>query len=108
MQIHEAATQYQTHLDQLLACPGSDVVTSDVWRVKTDKVAQGYYLQLETRVGDHPDSGDPETWASEYEEARLITRQRGGRRLFKTLDAVASALQQIGQQKFPLGELQLL
>jgi hypothetical protein len=57
---------------------------------------------LNTWVGRIP-AADAEP--AEFTEARTITKQRGGTRIFKTLDAVAVALQQIGQPVLPLDDL---
>jgi len=103
MQLHEAAAKYQKHCRDLDRLRYSDSHTC-VWLLKCDDFGgeMNYYLSINPEL--YPDdilSLD----GKEFEEARFITKQRGGLRIFKTLDAVASALQQIGQDVMTLDNL---
>lgn len=99
MQLHQASAKYAQHRQQL------DILdpSADVWEV-FHYVHQGkvvYRLALHCALdAPLPDPADPA-----YEDARLITKQRGGARYFKTLDAVAAALLQIGQDNLPLWDV---
>lgn len=98
MELHTAAAKYGTHRAELTRINSA---TDHVWMVLRDSHSDGYILRLAAAVADlpHPDALDG--WA----DARHITKQRGGTRVFRTLDAVASALQQIGQPVLPLEDL---
>ena len=100
MQLHEAAAQYLTHREALDNYADGTFYEDHVWRVFPYSEG-GYFLGLHAAVSELPTDGTQEAW----DYARTVTKQRGGTRVFKTLDAVASALQQIGQPVLPLDDL---
>lgn len=101
MQLYQAAFQYHNHHESLYNYAEGCFINDYVWQVYPHE--KGYFLQLHPAVSQLPADGSDEAW----ENARTITRQRGGTRYFQTLDAVASALQQIGQSVMPLDYLPL-
>lgn len=99
MQLHQASAKYAQHRQQLDAIDPAE----DVWQVfhYVDQGKVVYRLALHGALdGPLPDPVDPG-----YAEKRLITKQRGGARYFKSLDAVAAALLQIGQENLPLWDV---
>jgi len=103
MQLHEASAKYAEHREQLNM---KGYFSEDVWTPYHQVNNQGkvvYYLALHSFIDK--DSRPPVTDIDAYDEARMITKQRGGVRLFKTLDAVVAALLQIGQFNMPLFDI---
>lgn len=104
MEIYQAAERYNEHLAEL-SRNYSDPLPP-IWQVQYMDHMGAYTLTLETFA-----CPAGKRWMQDYEDsaehidAVFITKQRGGIRYFKTLDAVASALRQIGQQTlvFDLG-----
>lgn len=105
MQLHEAAAAYLEHRETLDNLNRGEHYDDLVWGVEYHKLREGYYLLLHHSLGDPCMDVDPDSWFEEYQEARHVTKQRGGTRIFKSLDAVAAALQQIGQPVLPLDRL---
>jgi len=105
MQLHEASAKYAEHREQL---NNKGLFHEDVWTPFHQIDDQGkviYDLCLHANIDydSRPSVADLEA----YNEARRITKQRGGVRHFKTLDAVAAALLHIGQQNMPLWDVPL-
>lgn len=93
MQIHQAAEKYQDQLSSLLRST-VHVVDDNVWHVletTDDDDNPCYMLMLNSRLSGLGVGDDA-----------FITKQRGGIRLFKSLEACASALRQIGQDRLVL------
>ncbi len=101
MEIYKAAEQYKQHLETLNKnTPAID----DVWVVYPR--GDGYVLMLTSSAYEGPKcpenpAKNADAW-EEYEEARYITKQRGGLRIFKSLEAVVNALSQIGQPQMTI------
>lgn len=106
MQLHEAAAKYLEHREALDNYAQGECADDCVWGVEWHPLRQSYFLLLHFALGDDGelDAGEVD-FMEEYPELRHVTKQRGGTRYFRSLDAVASALQQIGQPVLPLDRL---
>lgn len=103
MQLHQAAAKYPEHRQQLNE---KGYFSEDVWTPFHQVNDQGkvvYHLALHSAIDrdSRPSVGDRDA----YDEACFITKQRGGVRQFKTLDALVAALLQIGQDNLPLWDI---
>lgn len=88
MEVYQAAERYQEQLSQLII-KGSSSGTN-VWHVlpTEDDFGEPCYMLMLNSMLDFGVGDD-----------HFITKQRGGIRLFRTLDACASVLRQIGQDR---------
>jgi len=97
MEIYKAAELYPEHVSILHGT--SPDCGDDVWRVSPWKDG-GYILMMNMHVLTRLEGYSP---GSKFDsENGFITLQRGGTRVFKTLEAVLRALDQIGQPKVTL------
>ncbi|MBZ9560521.1 hypothetical protein KGQ96_20975 [Halomonas coralii] len=94
MEIYQAAEQFQTRFAEDIE---SGAVTPSIWQISTMETDSGtvFVVMREPKSVDGAPFDVPVAeWTEDY---TFITRQRGGIRHFKSLDAAARAVQQIGQ-----------